>query len=141
MLAYTIILSLICFMQVHHSEPSIDKIADLQWKHRIVLGVVESEAALNSAMQAMQAQEAGIIDRKIAYFLTNGTHHLTNYEGKMDEKVWQEITQLVDDDKFVLIGLDGSLKARYQELNISEIFSLIDTMPMRRKEIQRKEKF
>ncbi len=136
MLAYTIILSLICFMQVHHSEPSIDKIADLQWKHRIVLGVVESEAALNSAVEAMQVQENGIIDRKIAYFLTDGQHRPTNYEGQLNEKIWQEITQMVGDDRFILIGLDGGVKARYEKLSLSEIFSLIDTMPMRRQEMR-----
>lgn len=141
MLTYSFILSILFFANIYSSVVKVDQLAGLQWEYRIVLGVVENENLIKSAVNVLEANEIGIKDRKIAYFITNGQQHHTNYQGDLDEKIWQEVTKIVDktNDKFILIGLDGGVKARYKALDVDQIFTLIDTMPMRQQEMQKDE--
>ena len=119
----------------------VDQIADLQWKYRIVLGVVENQDEFSSNVEMLENRKEEVSERKIVYFITDGQQHATNYKGKLHENIWKDVIRILDEkkEKFALIGLDGGVKARYEKLDVSEVFSLIDTMPMRQQEMRRQE--
>lgn len=143
MLSYFFILLSSLFMNPQSSADRIDQLSDLKWQHRIILGVVENESAMHEAVDLLDDSKSDITNRKIAYFITDGQHHQTNYQGTPDEEFWQEVVKTLDDteDQFALIGLDGGTKARYQKLDLSQVFSLIDTMPMRQQEMRKDENY
>jgi hypothetical protein len=119
----------------------VDEISDLRWEYRIVLGVVENQDILTNSIEAWEDNKVEVKDRKIVCFITDGQHHYTSYQHPLDENIWKEVARMMDEsnESFALIGLDGGVKARYEKLDVSEIFSLIDTMPMRQQEIRRQE--
>jgi hypothetical protein len=132
-----IILFIGCFLM--NETEKVDEISDLRWEYRIVLGVVENQDELTNCLETFENDKEEIEDRKIVYFITDRQGHHTNYQGVWDENIWKDVARMMDesDDPFALIGLDGGVKARYDKLNMSEIFSLIDTMPMRQQEMQK----
>lgn len=50
-----------------------------------------------------------------------------------------ELLQMLNKNQTLLLGLDGGVKRRYALLNWTEVFQHIDSMPMRRAEIENKD--
>ena len=64
----------------------------------------------------------------------------TNYPGKVDPRLGSWIrekyfTPPPAETAFVLIGKDGGVKSRGETLDLDSMFDLIDSMPMRRAEM------
>ena len=116
-----------------------------QWKNRIILIFAPSSDsdACKRQMREFEGQEDGMLDRDLIIFqvFKRGGSHSGN--ASISE---QQANQLrhhfrVKEGKFIiiLIGKDGGVKLRRQgPVEVSEIFNIIDAMPMRQEEMRRK---
>lgn len=118
----------------HGSEDVLEDVSALQWKYRLIL-VRDSTAA---AAQLETARDA-IDERDIVWFVLTPTGVVSNYSvplaadfGLRLQKKYFEDTET----RVILIGKDGGIKAREASLDLQGLFALIDTMPMRRREMQ-----
>ena len=87
-----------------------------------------------------------LIDRKIIlYKITGDDFVLIDYKnselknsGKISEKLTEKILDKKENFEVILIGLDGGIKLQQTEiLKKEDLFKIIDSMPMRRDELNR----
>ena len=110
-------------------------LTSLEWKHRIiVVNETQNEAEV---LALLEKHTDGIDDRDIVWFIVREDAVLTNYEGQLSEKFLNRTRQRygVRHVKVILIGKDGGIKSRFDHLDIETIFSDIDAMPMRQREM------
>jgi hypothetical protein len=111
-------------------------IASLKWQKRII--VVNDVANQEAASALFESNSAEIDDRDIAWFVVKGETALTNYTGKLSKSFVRNTLARyrVGQGEVVLIGKDGGIKSRLDRVDLAQIFSKIDAMPMRRFEAQ-----
>jgi hypothetical protein len=117
-------------------------LAGLRWEHRVIL-VFAREPAASNALSNLHEFSAEIEDRDIAWFLLGDESLRTNYDGELDEKLREQLTDhyftpAPAGTEVILIGKDGTLKKRSPDLDLEDLFGLIDQMPMRREEMRLK---
>ncbi|MGB1091894.1 MAG: DUF4174 domain-containing protein [Oceanobacter sp.] len=124
------------------AQAEIGSVADLRWDHRVVL--IESNHASSPEILALQAEQAALAERDIAWFALNPISNslsATNYSGTLNEGFAAKVAQRykLDDPerRYVLIGKDGGEKDAGPRLNFDRLYSLIDAMPMRQREMAR----
>lgn len=113
------------------------------WENRLLLVFAPSEADPNyqQQMQSFEATQAGFADRDLLLIelLADGNSHLN------DEAIAQEDVEAVrsrygaapEDFTVILIGKDGTQKRQdIEPVSAEAIFSEIDAMPMRQREMQ-----
>ena len=124
-----------------------DKISlqDYQWENRLILAFAPSSEnpGYRALVKETAVQAEEIIDRDILVF-----HILETGETKLGESSLQtgagdylRESYSISPGIFtiLLIGKDGEVKLRREgRVELGEIFSLIDTMPMRRREMREK---
>ena len=110
-------------------------IADLKWKNRVII-ILDSDNAAND-IDRLNAAKAAIDDRDIVWFVNDGETTTSNYQGKLkaDFASYLRDAYNVEYSRLVYIGKDGGVKLRGDQLNLKDIFSLTDKMPMRRREM------
>lgn len=119
------------------SHASESLFADLQWKHRILL--FEGGEEVERLMSVLRDADDEIGDRQIVWLVLSGTEVLTNFDGDLPASLAGQIRKHYFDDgkiRAVLIGKDGGVKKRYGAPDLAGMLALIDTMPMRRRELQ-----
>ena len=117
-------------------------------EHRIVLLLTETESDPNFQDQIDRFRDhvPGLEERKlIVYHITpksyrqvfvEKTHTAPNETAK---ELYEQYAIEDSSFTFVLIGLDGMVKKRQVDvMPASELFDLIDAMPMRKEEIRKK---
>jgi hypothetical protein len=118
-----------------------------QWKNRIILLFAPSSDsdAYKRQMREFEGQGDGILDRDliILKLFENGESRFG--DTSLSERVAPQMRRQfnVGEGKFsiFLMGKDGTIKLRSTvPVSVSEIFSLIDAMPMRQEEMRRKTK-
>ena len=118
-----------------------------QWKNRIILVFAPSSDsdAYKRQMQEFEGQEDGILDRDliILELFDNGESRWGDMS--LSERVASRMRRQFDvgegEFSIFLIGKDGTVKLRSAvPVSVTEIFILIDAMPMRQQEILRKKK-
>ena len=122
-------------------EQPID-LDDLRWKYRIIL-VSAHEPHTSNALVNLNELAAEIEERDIAWFVLGDDELHTNYKGKLKHTLREQIvdryfTPVPNETSVLLVGKDGTLKYHSSDLNLEATFGLIDQMPMRREEMQRK---
>ncbi|HEC75208.1 MAG TPA: DUF4174 domain-containing protein [Methylophaga aminisulfidivorans] len=117
-------------------EKLLQSLADLQWKNRIIL--IQSTKDTISQQQLTTAETA-IKDRDIVWFLLENDKLKTNYIGNVADTISNEVHSklMTNDTSVILIGKDGGIKTLQSQLDLSELFSDIDVMPMRQREMQK----
>jgi hypothetical protein len=117
-----------------------------KWKNRLIILAADSaDVQKLTEQKALLAREnTGIRDRDLRLIEV-----FTNGRGRIDgEPISSRSVAAIRDNlqlppgafRVLLIGKDGTVKLRSAEVvTISEVFSLIDSMPMRRQEIREKE--
>ncbi|GMN09226.1 DUF4174 domain-containing protein [Croceitalea sp. MTPC9] len=140
-------LLLISFLMI--STLNAQNLEDYRWKNRILI-IQTSNAADNqykSQIEELVGLEQEFKERKLVIFkILEDKYTLKNYLEKKNTESWQSITKqfkeyLEKHSKFqiLLIGLDGGTKLRQKTvLKSSELFNIIDAMPMRSSEIRNK---
>ena len=115
------------------------------WKNRLLLLLTDSanNKVYDDQLAALRTNSEGLIERKlIIYKITPDKYNIG-----LDENNWIVSSKLYNDFKkdnnsefeVILIGLDGGIKARKSEfMSIKELFGRIDSMPMRLRELERK---
>jgi hypothetical protein len=110
-----------------------------QWKQRILL--VDGRADdLDDLLLLMEAEQAGIKERHLLWFILTGHGVRTNTDDPLPEAFAEKIIKdhfEGSDAKAVLVGKDGGVKMREPYLDLAEVFARIDSMPMRRAEMRR----
>jgi len=117
-------------------------LAGLRWEHRVIL-IFAHEPAASIALSNLHEFAAELQDRDIAWFLLGDGSLRSNYDGELDDKLREQLmghffTPAPAGTEVILIGKDGTLKKRSPDLDLEELFGLIDQMPMRREEMRRK---
>ncbi|MBY6212197.1 DUF4174 domain-containing protein [Microbulbifer agarilyticus] len=113
-----------------------DQLKQYQWKQRVLL-IHANENAGAIRLMLDQNQQA-INERDLVWFLVSPSGIQSNHEQDITPSLQQQITNTLKESPgaaAVLIGKDGSIKGRYSDLNLDVAFGLIDTMPMRKKEM------
>lgn len=113
-----------------------DQLKQYQWKQRVLL-IHANENAGAIRLMLDQNQQA-INERDLVWFLVSPSGIQSNREQDITPSLQQQITNTLKESPgaaAVLIGKDGSIKGRYSDLNLDVAFGLIDTMPMRKKEM------
>lgn len=108
---------------------------DFAWQNRIL--ILESNPGDSIWFEA--DLQAGLKERKLQIFQLDGSKLVkSTFKGEIDTSKFLEILKPKSNSKmkWVLIGLDGGVKNTGVENPIpSEIFRIIDAMPMRQSEI------
>jgi hypothetical protein len=118
------------------AQAAVDNLDSFQWNNRIVL--IKTDAQTDSVLDSVREATPEIFDRDILWFVFSNTVTHTNYPNELAGSFVDNIVARYFDNNdtgVVLIGKDGGVKNRSIELNLSEIFGLIDGMPMRRAEM------
>lgn len=117
------------------SDPKTPK--DMVWKHRVL--IIQSSDLDSIWFQDNLEQD--LLDRKLLIFHFQGNTLLnTNFEEKIDSDKFLEKLKNTDELEYrwALIGLDGGVKNLGKSNPLpSEIFRIIDSMPMRSSEIRK----
>jgi len=123
------------------------ELSDHLWKDRVIL-IKGEEATIdiaNHQLDELVKNVAEVKDRKLVFYkITDSKFEYTNprfsdkkEEGKVSQYVNQKVINPENKYELILIGLDGGIKLRKTEfVSASEIFELIDKMPMRRNNLR-----
>jgi hypothetical protein len=119
---------------------------DFLWKNRLVFIFTDSKDnnQYKSFKKDWNSNISEIQDRDMILFeIINNKHGFLESNFISDKSLRAIIRQIKTGDKpfeVVLIGKDGSVKLRSRDSSLYYIFSVIDSCPMRKHEIQPKEK-
>jgi hypothetical protein len=137
---------LACLMAVSFNAGALEEkpagLDDLRWKYRVIL-VSALEPYRSSALANLDEFAAQIEERDIAWFVLGDDELHTNLQGELAGMLRQQIvdryfTPVPTETAVLLIGKDGTIKSRSSDLDLEATFGLIDRMPMRQAEMQRK---
>jgi len=119
-------------------------LSDYQWKNRLVL-IFAPTAETDSYQQLIsqiEKDQAKLIDRdiKVFHFLEEGGSYVGDQKINANnaDEIRQEYRIQQGETTVVLIGKDGAEKERQigTEINLESLYTLIDSMPMRRREMR-----
>ena len=137
---------LACLMTISFKAGALEEkpagLDDLSWKYRVIL-VYAHEPYRSSALANLNEFAAQIEERDIAWFVLGDDELHTNLEGELAGMLREQIvdryfTPVPTETAVLLIGKDGTVKSRSSDLDLEATFGLIDRMPMRKAEMQRK---
>jgi hypothetical protein len=123
------------------TEAAIEALADLQWKHRVLL-VFAREPATSMALSNLNELAPDIEERDIAWILIAGENIYSNFPGPVSDGLRTQVlgryfAPRPEQSRVVLIGKDGGVKSQGPDLDLVATFGLIDQMPMRKAELRR----
>lgn len=137
-LIFLILFLLAQFGFSYAQDLTLDSIDQLRWTSRVILVKIDNDdQAILSTLNDASNQ---INERHINWFVFSGDSFYSNYENRIG-KNFQANTRgkyFDADNNTVLLGKDGYVKLRSENLELDEIFDLIDSMPMRQQEMTSK---
>jgi len=140
---YLAIAALLSVFTVTSSAQTTEPLAEHRWKHRLLIAFANASgdsraAALRTSLAAAKC-ELDDRDLVIGWVLSEETSRIGE-AAMSDESAGVLRSGLrIQPGEFavLLVGKDGGVKARYTSVpDLSEIFGLIDGMPMRRSEMR-----
>jgi len=120
------------------AEP-LCRLSESQWANRvIVVSADRGNRDADTALQLLTANRADIDERDIVWFVIDGdTLHSNHPSGTATQFAERLRSGLrLQAGETLLIGKDGGIKSRSTDLNTTVLFALIDTMPMRQREMR-----
>ena len=135
---------LTCIYANTFASQTLSSLEQLEWKNRIIL--INSKNQCDSVSRQLIEKEYQIKDRDIAWFIVckaNKKQVISNYKGEIKPQLLTQINKQYfsnSKSKVILIGKDGGLKYRSENVNLKEINLEIDSMPMRIEEMRSKKK-
>ena len=127
------------------STANAQELSSHQWKDRLVLILIDdtNNQTYQNQILAFQENMEGLNERKLIVYHIKPTQYklgLTTSNWQESKKLFNQFKKTDASFEILLIGLDGSTKLRRTEfISCEELFRTIDVMPMRRKEINKKE--
>lgn len=126
-------------------------LSDYRWKNRLIIASLpagwKNRGVRMAVANALKAERAEVLDRDLLVIDVSPEKRFLDGAVRPSEEAITEIRKRFslspsDDDEpvFVLVGKDGGAKARQTgELDLDRFFALIDTMPMRKREMRQNE--
>jgi len=117
-----------------------------QWNDRLVLVLFDSVsiATYQDQIKEFQVNENGLKERKLIIYHINPKEYklgLLNGSWQRSKRLFNQYKKTDTHFEIILIGLDGSIKLRQTEfVSCKELFAVIDVMPMRSEELNKKKK-
>ena len=128
--------------------PSVNMQAQIlpehRWENRLLLVFSEDDqdSQYLEQMEILQSDEAGLEERRLLiYIIQPSRYKLASGSGEWtdSDKMYRKFKKFESDFEISLIGLDGYTKLlKDKVLSLQELFSVIDAMPMRQREIMEK---
>jgi hypothetical protein len=119
----------------------------LRWKNRVlvILSPTESDLSFQLQKQELASSSEGVLERDlmILEILEHGESRVGNQilSGKSVQDIRKRLGVHTGPFQVLLIGKDGGVKLRSSEpVSMKDLFGLIDSMPMRRQEMESKKK-
>lgn len=111
-----------------------------KWKNRILLVFADSQNKITEQMQLWKDHQKGLDDRDLVIFqFHNNLGKAPNnivLKAKQVNWFYDEFVEKPVNFKVILIGKDGSIKLEQSNyLSKEKLFSTIDAMPMRQREM------
>ncbi|SFB80407.1 protein of unknown function [Zunongwangia mangrovi] len=113
------------------------------WENRLVLMLTNSKdnSDFKQQLGEFRAQEKDLEERKIVVYQVTPKKYATGISDSPDwnkgDNFYEKFKRSNTNFELILIGLDGGTKLRKKEYTpAEEIFEKIDSMPMRRAEIE-----
>lgn len=129
--------SIFVFMMMQSQNP----LEDFRWKNRILIVSADEKSAamLQTQIEKFKSEKADFADRKLLVFTLNETSGKTPDRKNLDKNSINAIRKSYDIPQLgfhlVLVGLDGGAKQSWTKPVLpTEIYRLIDAMPMRQKD-------
>jgi hypothetical protein len=128
------------------SEGSVEDVGDLkhfQWKNRVLLvfAPTRGEPSFEALRESLVGRNAEIVDRDLVVFELIETGPSTKDGQPLDPEAARLLRERFRTPSgtfsVVLVGKDGGVKLdRQEKTSLDEIFALIDSMPMRQREMR-----
>jgi hypothetical protein len=136
-LRYLPLLTLSLLSNASESIP-LNDLSNLRWENRLI--IVNQPTKPDGALRLMKAHSEDIIDRDIVWFILKEDEAVTNYSGPLSKSFVSNVQQQyrLKKDTVTLIGKDGYIKSQKKSINVQVLFSTIDAMPMRQREMHLK---
>ena len=138
------IISLVLIASSLDAEETPMDLSQFQWKNRLLFLFApnHSHPLFDVLQKSIAKQQAEVADRDLAIFeiMESGTSRMDTND--LDPQVAQSLRDKFDVSPgqlaLILVGKDGSVKLNRQEqTRLEDIFALIDSMPMRRQEMEK----
>ena len=125
-------------------DMNADDLSRYRWRHRLLL--IFSPSAQTPDFQQLanqlKQQREGVADRDLLVFsiMSDGQSRVgENVLSKQEAENLRRRFQVTNEEfRVVLIGKDGTVKLSEPAVKLSEVFALIDSMPMRQREMREK---
>ena len=118
-----------------NESDGLKSLAPLRWQHRLLL-LIDPPSARES-INHLEEHAPRLAERDLLWFVVDGQTLRTNYSGRIANGFLAQLRRTHgDSDPILLIGKDGGVKLRAEQLDLYAIFARIDSMPMRQREIQ-----
>ena len=134
-LSFIVIIAFFTSLSMYSQE-----LQDYKWKNRIILIISSSEKSeiFNKQINALEEDHTALEERKLILFKILPSKFKINLEEwKQDSNLYDAYNPDKEDFKIILIGLDGGIKLNKDSFKSrSELFALIDGMPMRQAELR-----
>ncbi len=150
MIRYYLIMILLAGMMVPPTSGKDQEWVELrvyQWKNRLLILFAPSEKDLiyQSFKEQLQRRAQEVRDRDLldVHVLEIGQSRLANLPLNKEQGMFlrKKFSIMPGQHMVILIGKDGELKLRKElPVGLSEIFSVIDAMPMRQREMRERPK-
>ncbi|MEL0646103.1 DUF4174 domain-containing protein [Pseudoalteromonas agarivorans] len=131
-------LALLAFSLLSNANESIplDDIFTLRWKNRLI--IVNQPTNPDNALSLMKKYSKDINERDIVWFILKEGGALTNYSGRLSDSFMSNVQQQyrLKKNTVILIGKDGGIKSQEKSIDVQTLFSTIDAMQMRQREVQ-----
>lgn len=109
-------------------------------KDRVFIIASKKAEELNRQTKILQKDKDGLKKRKLKVYKVlpiKYSEGLENQNWINDQLFYEKVKRKKNDFEVILIGLDGGVKLRQTEMiSLKKLFTLIDGMPMRRREIK-----
>ena len=129
----------VLLMQSVHMEAQLSK---YQWKNRLLLVYAPSmdDAQFQNQKQTLEQNTDELQERDMLIFSVLGNKEIKDQLTPQTCKQLRQLHQVEEKDfQVILIGKDGGIKLKSKKtVPMSDLFALIDGMPMRRAEMRRK---
>lgn len=133
-----VLCTLLLSMSVHARDSKLTSLSAFQWLNRIVVvNRIEQTPPVGSIFQQYRHE---LSERDVIWFIIDESDQVvSDYTGNLSHDTLRNALQqyAVKPGEVILIGKDGGLKLRLDNLDIPILFSVIDAMPMRQNEMQR----
>ncbi len=133
--ALRLVLGLVLSLGTMAETGPLSSLTDLLWTHRVILVGGASQQTLSE----LENRSGEIDERDLIWFCLVSGEVRTNYGGALADGFFTHLRESYFDTEggpVLLIGKDGGVKSRDQELDIDAYFDRIDGMPMRRAEMR-----